>query len=79
MSCEYCGGLGNLHDYRCPNYSRPKANYKCCYCGSGICSGEEYIVNYDGEYIHRDCIPCIDFLIDWLGYETKEMEDIDED
>ena len=77
--CEYCIKIGDLHDFRCPSYEYPKSYYTCCYCNQGIYEGERYLVNYEGEYIHRDCIPCTDFLIDWLGYETKEMEENYED
>ena len=74
MSCEYCGRM-NGHEYRCPKYVPPKSNYICCYCKDGIYPDEEYISNIEGEYIHRDCIPGIDFLIDWLGYEIKYMKE----
>lgn len=71
--CEYCGQTKHL--VSCPKYKMPYSNYICCYCNEGIYSGEQYLMNCDGQYIHRDCIPCTDFLIDWLGYEVKEMED----
>ena len=35
---------------------------------------KNFCVIMKGQYIHRDCIPGIDFVIDWLGYEVKEME-----
>ena len=68
--CEICGQTPCLS--RCPNY-RQRSNFTCCYCKEGIYPSEEYLVNCDGEYIHRDCIPTVDFLIDWLGYKIKEM------
>lgn len=68
--CEICGQTPCLT--RCPNY-RQRSNFHCCYCKEGIFPGEEYLSNCDGQYIHRDCIPNSDFVIDWLGYEIKEM------
>ncbi len=74
MYCEYCHSTDGVHATMCPNYSSPRSNYRCCYCDESILDGEEYIKNYDGEYIHRDCIPCTDYLIDWLGYKVDTME-----
>ena len=72
VRCEFCGQVGT-HDYRCPNYISPKAKYYCCYCNEGIYQGEYYLDNQNGEYIHRDCIPDIDWLIKWLGFRVEEM------
>lgn len=78
MYCEYCHSVDGVHAAMCPNYSSPHSNYRCCYCSENIVDGEEYIKNYDGEYIHRDCIPCTDYLIDWLGYKVDIMENCNE-
>ena len=73
--CSICGRYDGLHDYRCPYYShlRPK-------CGEGIYPGERYLDNEQGEYIHEDCVVCLgtDQIINWLGFNYKEMEDNDE-
>lgn len=50
-----------------------KSNYICCYCKEGIFNGDEFIVNSEGEYLHRDCIFSYDFLVNWLGYDFNEM------
>lgn len=75
--CEYCHMNGE-HVWGCPNYITPHSNYKCCYCEENIIDGEEYVRNYDNEYIHRDCIPCTEFIIDWLGYRVNKMENCNE-
>lgn len=72
MACEYCR-RNSGHAERCPLHKDRQSNYICCYCKEGIFNGEEFLKNSDGEYIHRDCIPGIDYLIDWLGYEVNEM------
>lgn len=33
--------------------------------------------NIDGEYVHKDCIPSVRWLLDWLQYDIKIMEDND--
>jgi hypothetical protein len=43
----------------------------------GILSGQDYLRNSEGQYIHRDCIPCTDYLIDWLGYRVETMDEED--
>lgn len=63
----------------CPNYIPPKSIYYCSVCGEGICEGEEYIVNDDGEYRHYDCFQGMKDLLEWLGYEVKTMEEMDEE
>lgn len=74
MICKYCFSDTKYgHAAGCPNYNPKPSNYTCCYCKEGIYNEEDFIENSDGEYIHRDCIPGIDFLIDWLGYEVHEM------
>ena len=73
MRCSICGRTD--HDFRCPQYSPPKAAYYCSSCGEGIYTGEEYIENDNGEYKHFDCIYGIRDLSEWLGYKVKIMED----
>ena len=73
MRCSICGRTD--HDFRCPQYSPPKAVYYCSSCGEGIYAGEEYIENDHGEYKHFDCIYGIRDLLEWLGYEVKTVED----
>ena len=41
--------------------------------------GDEFLENDNGEYIHRECIPGIMWLTDFLGYKFKEMEDFNDD
>ena len=64
---------------RCPNYIPPKASHCCSICNEGIINGEEYIVNDDGEYAHLDCIDYARDLAEWLGYEIKEMEEMEDE
>lgn len=71
--CKYC--LQSTCPPGCPNYHQHKPLYYCSVCGNGIYEGEEYVANNDGEYIHFDCIQSIRQLLQWLGYEIKEMED----
>ena len=74
MACEHCHrDIG--HHPRCPLYVPPKASYYCSACGQGIYSGDEYIMNDEGEYRHYDCFYGARDLLDWLGYEIKTMED----
>lgn len=74
MACQHCHrDIG--HHPRCPLYIPPKASHYCSTCGQGIYSGEEYIVNDEGEYRHYDCFYGARDLLDWLGYEIKTMED----
>ena len=75
MRCEICGMYNNHHDLRCPNYKYPKFITRCDVCGEGICDGEEYIKNLDGEYVHYECVKGIRWLLDWLGYNIKRMEE----
>ena len=63
---------------RCPNYEPPKVSHYCSICDEGIYSGEEYIENQDGEYIHYECVQGIRQLLEWFGYEIKTMENFDE-
>lgn len=72
MACEYCG-RDSGHAERCPLHRDRKSNYICCYCKDSIFNGEEFLRNSEGLYIHRDCIPNIDYVIDWFGYEVNEM------
>ena len=78
MPCKYCHQYGTHHP-RCPLYESPKATHYCSICNEGILNGEEYIENDDGEYAHWDCIDYGRDLVKWLGYEIKEMEEIDDE
>ena len=40
--------------------------------------GEEYVKNEDNDYIHYDCIEGDKWLVNWLGFEVKEMEENDD-
>lgn len=77
MACEYCNRAINHHS-QCPNYVPPKASHYCSICGEGIYEGEEYIENDDGDYRHYDCFYGMRDLLDWIGYEVKTMEEMDE-
>lgn len=50
-----------------------QSNYICCYCKKGIYNNEQFLQNSEGQYIHRNCVPNMDFLIDWFGYKNFEM------
>lgn len=75
--CSIC--MGNPCIPGCPNYEPHKANYYCSICNEGIYNGEEYIENDIGEYAHWECVDYGRDLVKWLGYEIKEMEDIDDE
>ena len=75
--CKYCHKLE--HPQGCPNYIPPKSTHYCSICDEGIYNGEEYIENDDGEYAHWDCIDYGRDLAKFLGYEIKEMEEIDDE
>lgn len=77
MVCEYCN-RDMAHHPRCPNYVPPKASHYCSICGEGIYDGEEYIENDDWDYRHYDCFQGMRDLLNWLGYEVKTMEEMDE-
>ena len=74
MACEYCRQIGS-HDYRCPNYSPPKAAYYCSICEEGIYEGDEYIENYNGDHAHWGCIDGTRELLEFLDCEIKTMEE----
>ena len=76
MVCQYCYGYG-LHRERCPLYIKPRAHYYCSICGDGIYNGDEYIVNDDYEYVHWECVDYARDLAKFLGYEIKELDDIE--
>lgn len=67
--CEICRMIP-CHP-RCPDYSPHKSSHYCSLCGDGICKGEEYVKNLDGEYRHYDCFYGMRDLLEWLGYEIK--------
>ena len=62
---------------RCPNAEPPIFNYTCSKCGEGIFTGEEYIMNDNGQYAHFECVDYARDLMDFLGYDIKKMEDDD--
>lgn len=70
--CDLCKVSGCVPD--CPNYIPKKSKHMCCYCEEPICDGEEYVINYNDEYIHKECIPSIDFLIDWFDSRIRTMD-----
>lgn len=70
--CEIC--RKDSCDFRCPNYEKRKSDYYCSICGEGIISGEEYVRNENGDYVHEDCIPGCRWLLRWLGYDIEIME-----
>lgn len=74
--CDICRQQTPCY-YQCPNYIPPKKyyNFICSYCNEGIYDGEEYIESYRGDYVHKDCIPSSDWLIDWYGIDIKETEE----
>lgn len=72
--CNIC--LKNPCDYRCPNYSPTHTSIYCCECGEEILIGDQYIENDNGEYKHFDCVCGICDLLNWLGYEIKNMEEM---
>ena len=77
MPCIYCGQYGTHHP-RCPLYEPPKSYHYCSICEEGICDGEEYIENDDGECAHWECVSYGRDLAKFLGYEIKEMDDENE-
>lgn len=79
MPCEYCMKIAGEHDSRCPNYTPPKTNYYCDICKEGIYPGEEYIINDDDKYAHWECVDYGRNLAKWLGYEIKEMEEMEDE
>ena len=78
MPCEYCHQYG-IHHPRCPLYEPPNATHSCSICNEGILNGEEYIVNDDNEYAHWEWVDYGRDLVKWLGYEIKEMEEINDE
>lgn len=51
----------------------------CCECSEPIEIGDELLENDNGGYIHRECIPGIMQLTDFLRYKFKEMKDFNND
>ena len=75
--CDICRSYPcNCH---CPNYIPPKATCYCSICGEGILNGEEYIENDCGDFAHWECVDYGRDLAVWLGYEIKEMEEINDE
>lgn len=79
MTCEYCHRTIR-HHYRCPNYLPPKPDYYCTVCGNGILPGDDFVKNFEGEYVHYDCLTDLSYraMIEWLGGEIMTMEDDDD-
>lgn len=71
--CDIC--KQDICPTRCPNYMPPKAERYCSVCGEGIYETEEYVENSDGDSIHFECVQGIKWLLEWLGYDIKTMED----
>lgn len=71
--CEICKHNPCLS--RCPNYIPKRTEHICCYCNDYIYIGDEFVMNENGEYIHRDCIPSIGWLITWVDLKAKVMEE----
>lgn len=78
LCCPYCHGVG-YHKVGCPEYEPVQSSYICCECSEPINIGDVFLKNDEGEYIHRECIPGINWLADWLGYKFEEMEDFNDD
>lgn len=74
--CEICG-FTNCHP-RCENYNSEKSQHYCSFCGEPIYVGDEYIENDNGNFAHFDCIYGLRNLLEWLGYDVKTMEELDE-
>ena len=73
MICDICHRYP--HHPRCPYYV-PTHNYPSCdICGYSILPEEEYIENANGNCAHLDCFQTMRQLLEWLGYDIKEMGD----
>lgn len=71
--CELC--RKTPCDTRCPNYVSPFTEHYCSICNEGICTGEEYIKNDNGDYVHYECISGIRDLLNWLGINICIMNE----
>lgn len=71
--CELCRKTSC--DTRCPNYVSPSTEYYCSICNEGIYTGEEYIKNDNGDYVHYECISGIRDLLNWLGINVCIMNE----
>ena len=58
-----------------PNYVSPSTEYYCSICNEGIYTGEEYIKNDNGDYVHYECISGIRDLLNWLGINVCIMNE----
>lgn len=70
MRCEIC--QHENHIVGCPYYEGKHLSH-CDVCGEFIYEGEKYLENNGGDLVHLECIQSIKWLIDWLGYEIKEV------
>lgn len=66
--CELC--RKTPCDTLCPNYVSPSTEYN-----EGIYTGEEYIKNDNGDYVHYECISGIRDLLNWLGINVCIMNE----
>ncbi len=71
--CELC--RKTPCDTRCPNYVSPLAEHYCSICNEGIYTGEEYIKNDNGDYVHYECISGTRDLLNWLGINVCLMNE----
>ena len=69
--CEYCLRT-NGHNIGCPNYISPISGYVCSFCREDILTGEEYVMNDNGDYAHLDCLSDVQETLHWLGYAIKK-------
>ena len=58
-----------------PNYVSPSTEYYCSICNEGIYTGEEYIKNDNGDYVHYECISGIRDLLNLLGINVCIMNE----
>lgn len=76
--CPECHQLFG-HHYRCPNYddrnNKPRIMPECDVCGRTITDNDEYIENENGDMAHWDCIEGKLHLLEWFGYDVKQMSD----
>lgn len=69
--CYLC--LHEICPPQCPNYEIPSYIHKCDFCGFGICNGEDYVKNIDGDYVHYDCINSTKEFASWCKCEVGRI------
>ena len=76
--CSECHQLFG-HHYRCPNYdgrnNKPRIMPECDICGRTITDNDEYIENENGDMAHWECVDGKYHLLQWFGYDVKQMSD----